>query len=86
MLEKCTGDGQVVCISCLIEKSFSCEWSSCLYRIRNKKGLLLKVERWGYVSKTVFSKDDDLVNATFCYKHALIVEEAQKHLTTWEKG
>lgn len=86
MLEKCSGDGQGVCISCLIEKSFSCEWMSFLYKIRNKKGLLLKVEHWGYVAKTEFSKNEELPNATFCYKHALIVEEVQKGLTTWEKG
>lgn len=86
MLEKCTGDGQGVCISCLIEKSWSCEWTSFLYEIRNKKGLLLKVVPYGYVTKTEFSKNEDLNNATFCYKHALIAEEAQKGLTTWEKG
>lgn len=85
MLEKCTGDGQGVCIACLIEKSCSNEWSTWLYKIRNKKRLLLKVLPYGCLIKTEFSKNEELRNATFCYKHALIVEEVQKGLTTWEK-
>lgn len=83
MLEKVNGEGQGCCLACLIERGWSCEWSSMLYYIKNSKGVYLRVLPYGYLVRTGFDSDSELRRAAFCYRHALLIEDARKILTDW---
>lgn len=83
MIECVNGNGQGCCDIRLHIKGWHREWSSSLYYVRNKNGLYLR-KKVGYGD--IFSNDDKLPEAAFCYKHAKKVEEQRMEQTDWEWG
>lgn len=83
MIECVNGNGQGSCLMCLVISGWSCEWSSSLYYIRNSKGLYLRVLPYGTLVHINFNDDSELRRATFCYRHALMVEDTRKTLTDY---
>lgn len=83
MIECVNGNGQGCCDICLHVKGWHREWSSSLYYVRNKNGLYLR-KKAGYGD--IFSNDDRLPKAVFCFLHATEVEGQRMLQTDWEEG
>lgn len=81
MIECVNGNGQGCCDICLHVKGWHREWSSSLYYVRNKNGIYLRKKgRYG----DIFSNDEALPKAAFCYEHAKEVEEQRMQQTDWD--
>ena len=80
MIECVNGEGQGCCDICLHTKGWHREWTSSLYYIKNKNNLYLRVKpNYG----DVFSTNEKLNKAVFCYTHAKEVEEQRMKQTDW---
>lgn len=74
MIECVNGNGQGCCMICLHTIGFHREWSTFLYYVKNKNGVYLRFSPSG----DNFVDDPEIRRSVFCYKHALMVEEARK--------
>ena len=79
------GYGQGCCDLCRIIKGWHREWSTSLYYVVNATGKKLRFDL--HTGDFTFCDSDKIIarDATFCFKHANLVEEYRSKLTDWQR-